>query len=261
MKRIIFVVCILLIVGYSWNIDAQEQDSKAVLMNAKRIIAAAVNKADRDLFIQARYLLQPLKKNEELSALAYYYLGYIDYQVAVAVERLKEDRAADFIDSCIDNLDTAIAKNESFAEAYALKSSCYGIKISFAPLKGIILGPKASNLTSKAKELAPENPRVALIDAIGTYSTPSLFGGGKDKGLEKMKHAAELFERWEDADSLQPDWGKEEVYAWIGNAYLKRGETILARKAYEKALEINPNYGWVKNKLLPKVTNKPAAKE
>jgi tetratricopeptide (TPR) repeat protein len=109
-------------------------------------------------------------------------------------------------------------------------------------------------LISKAKELAPENPRVALIDAISTYNTPSLFGGGKDKGLEKMKKAAELFERWKESDSLQPSWGKEEVHAWIGIAYLERKETILARKSFEKALEINPNYGWVKYGLLPKIT-------
>lgn len=261
MKRFQPIAFVLLVPICSWNIVAQERGSETVLMEAKRTIAAAVNKADRDLFLQARSLLQPLKSNEQLSALAYYYLGYIDYQLAVAVERLNEDRAEPFIDRCIDNLDTAIAKNEAFAEAYALMASCYGIIISFSPIKGIILGPKSGSLTSKAKELAPENPRVALIDAIGTYNTPSLFGGGKDKGLEKMKQAAVLFERWKEPDSLQPDWGREEVHAWIGIAYMEREETILARKAFEKALEINPDYGWVKYRLLPKVTTKPSVKE
>ncbi|MGA9364178.1 MAG: hypothetical protein WBW16_07400 [Bacteroidota bacterium] len=44
--------------------------------------------------------------------------------------------------------------------------------------------------------------------------------------------------------------GNEQVYAWIGLAHLDRNATILARKAFEKALEINPDYGWVKHLLM-----------
>jgi tetratricopeptide (TPR) repeat protein len=106
-----------------------------------------------------------------------------------------------------------------------------------------------------AKTLSPENPRVALLGAIGTYNAPAMFGGGKEEGFEALKKAAELFDRWKTSDSLQPDWGREQVYAWIGIAHLDRKETIFARKAFEKALEINPDYGWVKHVLLPKVTS------
>jgi Tfp pilus assembly protein PilF len=52
-----------------------------------------------------------------------------------------------------------------------------------------------------------------------------------------------------------PDWGKAEVHAWIGLAHLDRDETILARKAFERALQIDPDYGWVRYVLLPKVTS------
>lgn len=76
-----------------------------------------------------------------------------------------------------------------------------------------------------------------------------------------MKKAAELFDRWKETNPLQPSWGKEVVYAWIGIAHLKRNETILAKRAFEKALEINPEYGWVKNVWLPKVAAQAGAKE
>ena len=65
---------------------------------------------------------------------------------------------------------------------------------------------------SKAKMLFPENPRVALLAAISKYNTPAMFGGGKEEGFEAFKKAAELFDRWKTTDSLQPDWGKEEIY-------------------------------------------------
>ena len=111
----------------------------------------------------------------------------------------------------------------------------------------------------KAKDLSPGNPRVALLEAIGTYNTPGLFGGGKEKGFEALRKAAELFDRWTMADSLQPDWGRAEVHAWIGVAYVDRHETILARKAFESALRIDPEYGWVKHVLLPRVTSQSGA--
>jgi len=261
MNKFQLFACILLTALLPLNGGAQEPDSRKILLEARQTIASAADNADRGLFLEAKFMLQPLKNSGQFSTLAYYYLGYIDYLMGVVIERMNEDRAEACIDSSIEYLDTAIAKNKSFAEAYALQASCYGIKISFSPLKGIILGPRSGKLIAKALELAPGNPRVGLIDAISTYNTPSLFGGGKDKGLEKMKKSVELFERWKEPDSLQPDWGKEEVHAWIGIAYMERSETILARREFEKALEINPNYGWVKYGLLPKVSGKSPTKE
>ena len=46
----------------------------------------------------------------------------------------------------------------------------------------------------------------------------------------------------------------------MGIAHLDRKETILARKAFEKALEINPDYGWVKYVLMKKVTSESESK-
>ncbi len=192
---------------------------------------------------------------DEYQALAEYYIGYADYRLGVVVYRMDKEKAIVYLDSAVDHLARAIEKENDFAEAHALLSSCYGIKISFAPFKAIVLGPKSGMEMQKAKNLSPENPRIALLGAIGTYNTPALFGGGKEKGLDALKKAAELFDRWNTADSLRPDWGAAEVYAWIGLAYVDRNETILARKAFENALRINPDYGWVKYELLPKVTS------
>jgi tetratricopeptide (TPR) repeat protein len=239
----------------------QDRGGEQTIVQAKRLLARAVNEAKRDLFVQAKTMLEPLANNENNGSLAHYYLGYIGYQMGVVVERMDKERAVAYLDTAVEHLEAAIQKDERLAEAYALLSSCYGIKISFSPLKGIILGPKSGSLMGKAKSLAPENPRVALLDAIGTYNTPAIFGGGKDKGFAGFKKAAELFDRWKDADSLQPSWGREEVYAWVGIAHLDRNEPIMARRAFEKALEINPDYGWVKWVLMPRVAAQEGKKE
>ena len=55
-------------------------------------------------------------------------------------------------------------------------------------------------------------------------------------------------------DPIHPVWGHSETYAWLGIAYMDRDEENSARAAFEKALEIDPNNGWVKYELLPKVS-------
>jgi len=63
---------------------------------------------------------------------------------------------------------------------------------------------------------------------------------------------AALFEKEQLQNPLVPDWGKPEVYAWIGVAYLDKNDHANARTALDRALAIAPDYGWVKNYLYPK---------
>jgi tetratricopeptide (TPR) repeat protein len=233
----------------------QTPAAKQWLIQAKDCLRQGDNTARGEAFERAKALINKCIDVGEYQAIAEYYLGYADYRLGVVVNRMDKEKAIAYLDSAVDHLTKAVEAKNDFAEAHALLSSCYGIKISFAPFKGIVLGPKAGREMRKAKDLSPENPRVALLDAIGTYNTPALFGGGKEKGLDELKKAAALFDRWNQADSLLPEWGAAEVYAWLGQADAERNETILARKAFESALRISPDYSWVKYVLLPKVTS------
>ena len=230
------------------------------ISQAKAIIQRGVNAANQDLFSTAENLLIHAQHDSRFSALGNYYLGYVAYRRAVVLQQVDKDRAVAYLDTAVSRLEEAISGDNTFAEAYALLSSCYGLKISFSPIKGIILGPQSSAALKKAKKLAPMNPRVALVSAISIYNTPALFGGSKDKGLEELKRGVELFDQWRIVDSLQPDWGKDEVWGWIGIAHMDRKETIQAKRAFDRALEINPDNGWVKNVLLPKLAAQAEAK-
>ncbi|MGD1046178.1 MAG: hypothetical protein ABR936_12795 [Bacteroidota bacterium] len=250
--KCIIIVMILLVVS---NGLGQSQSNAQAIIEAKSLIQQGSNTASEEKFKQAHNILAQFESQGDHQVLAAYYLGYIDYQMAVAVYRMDKEKAPAYLDSAVTHLENAIEKDDSFAEAHALLSSCYGMQIAFSPLSGIWRGPKSGSEMGKAKELSSENPRVALLGAIGTYNTPALFGGGKEKGFEALKEAVKLFDQWKTIDSLQPDWGREQVYTWIGIAHLDRKETILARKAFEKALEINPEYGWVKYVLIKKVVS------
>ena len=89
-----------------------------------------------------------------------------------------------------------------------------------------------------------------MLEGIQALHTPSMFGGGADIALESFLTAAALFE--EDApESPLPAWGRAEVYAWLGQTYVALRMPEEARTAYERALEIEPAYAWVRDTLLP----------
>ena len=135
-------------------------------------------------------------------------------------------------------------------ESYALRSAVLGQLIGSSPFRGMTLGPRSGKAMDRAVELGPNNPRVWLLSGIGAMFTPGMFGGGLERSEEHLRKAIALFPADQPAAPL-PAWGHAEAYVWLGQALHKSKRTDDARAAYAKALEIDPNNGWVRNVLLP----------
>ncbi|MGH7449768.1 MAG: tetratricopeptide repeat protein [bacterium] len=246
-----FLACLLIAVT---GAHAQAPDS--LIVQGKNHIAEAVNKWDATAMQKARAHFERLLAGKKHEALVHYYVGYCDYRLTIFYQQAKnQEMMKQHLEAAITHLEAAVKSNNKFADAYALLSSSYGQKISMAPMLGMTLGPKSGMTMQSALQLAPNNPRVILLDAIGTYYKPAMFGGDKDKALAGFKHAAELFDKEKNTDPLQPDWGHAEAYAWIGVAYLDKKDAAAARTAFERALAIAPEYGWVKHQLYPQVAD------
>jgi tetratricopeptide (TPR) repeat protein len=262
MQRFLSFIVLGLALGFlHYGAIAQNPSNEIIITQAKQLITEGVNTADDRLILEARDMLLPLTEDNRFSFLALYYLGFADYRIASIHPGMDKDSIVTYLERGIESLRSATEKNGKFAEAYALLASCYGQKIRFYPLAGIILGPKSGSALSTALALEPENPRVVLLNAMSTYFTPALFGGSKEEGLQGFRKATALFDRWKSADSLQPDWGYDEAYIWIGIANLEQKEPMSARKAFQRALEINPNNGWAKYVLLPRADKDLEAKK
>lgn len=101
-----------------------------------------------------------------------------------------------------------------------------------------------------------DNHRLHIIKGISFYYTPEMWGGGKYKARDVLKEAVELFAR-EEADPIMPDWGHSEAYGWLGQVELDLRDKQSAKTLFEKALEIDPNNGWVS--YLPNLIEHPNA--
>ena len=161
-----------------------------------------------------------------------------------------------YIDEAIDLLKESIKLNDAAADTYALLARAYGSKIVLNPMRGMDLGIRSSNALEKAEYLEPENQRVFLIAGISALFTSELFGGGIEKAKEYFLKAASFFEAYNLSNPVYPNWGYAEVFAWLGQTAERQDDPEAAESYYQKALEIDPDYGWVKYQLLSRMASK-----
>ena len=227
------------------------QPADSLIVSGRQMLQAGENASDLDAMYASRATFERALADTSLAAWGHYYIALADYRIASLLGEESKDQASEHLKAAVEHLKKATEIDPQAAEAYALLSSAYGLQIGLSPMKSMFIGPKVGKASQKAKQLAPDNPRVVLSAAISDFNTPKMFGGSKEKGLQGFQRAAELLAQEKPTDPIQPVWGHSEAYAWLGIAYQDRGELESARAAFEKALEINPDFGWVKYALLP----------
>jgi tetratricopeptide (TPR) repeat protein len=180
-----------------------------------------------------------------------HYLGYARYREATVMQGKKyDDKEYRPLLEAADSLLERSASKLQLPETYALRSSVLGQMIGSNPIRGVTLGPRSGNAMDRALELGPNNPRVWLLRGIGAMFTPSMFGGGVDKAEEYLNKALALFPNDRPAPPM-PAWGYAEAYIWMGQVHKRRDRIDDARQAFNRALELQPDNGWVRHVLLP----------
>ena len=245
-----FLLALAFIFSITYPTLAQPADS--LIISGRQMLQAGESASDLDAMYAARATFERALADTGLVAWGHYYIALTDYRIAGLLEGESKD-PSEHLNAAVEHLEKATEIDPQAAEAYALLSSVYGWQIGLSPMKTMLLGPRVGKAAQKAKQLAPDNPRVVLSAAISDFNTPEMFGGSKEKSLQGLQRAAELFAQEEPTDPIQPIWGHREAYAWLGIAYQNRGELESARAAFEKALEIDPDFGWVKYWLLPEL--------
>lgn len=184
-----------------------------------------------------------------------YTLSYIDWRIAQLLGDDSKKEKKQLLKEAQKQLDTVLEREPGNAEAHALKGGVIGLRINGA-MGGMFLGPKAKKATQRAFELDPDNPRVALQRGIGFMFTPKSFGGGLEPAEAELLRAQKLFQG-EPADKPWPNWGRVDVLAWLGQVLVKTGRNEEARKLYNEALELEPDYNWVRRDLIPALDAEP----
>lgn len=170
----------------------------------------------------------------------YAYVQFRALQVAIGAKR--KDVASKAGDACVDTVDAIVKHDPKFAEAFALQSACYGYMTNLGGMAAIRNGSKSGKSIEAALALEPRNPRILLVDGFGVYFRPKFVGGDKAKGCVRFREAAAGFDAAAGASSAGIDWGVAESHYWAGRCAQDAGDANGARREFERAVTIAPDF-------------------
>lgn len=211
-------------------------------------IESGYNARDNQLIEAAVADLQAAGRASGQEDLATYYTAFAHLRQS-AIPGTEKASARRHLEQCIDELEPVLARRSEYAQARALYASCLGASASHYVLKAAARGIAADREMNAALKLAPDNPWVVFQDAVSDFMTPALFGGNKDRALEKLKRAERLFVATRPAGSTDPVFGESETWLYIGRVYLARGQTDRAKAALERARTLAPENADIRDEL------------
>jgi tetratricopeptide (TPR) repeat protein len=142
--------------------------------------------------------------------------------------------AAKAAQACVRHARSAVDKDARLAEALAIEAACDGHS---ATARSGSAGCANSKALRTAAGLAPDNPRVKLVQAICAPNTPV-----DPAATERWRGVVASFEAAPPSRPGKPDWGHVEALTTLGETYLQRGDPVAARDALERALVLAPDY-------------------
>jgi tetratricopeptide (TPR) repeat protein len=142
--------------------------------------------------------------------------------------------------------------NLSMVNAY--QSAFNGYNIALDLYKMIFFGKRSIKHAETALKLNTNNYFAHLQVGNIDFYKPATFGGDKYKAINNYGKAQKLIEN--QYFKTKDDWNYLNILVSIARAYTELGKYQEAKKYYESILKIEPNFDWVKNKLLPELNKK-----
>lgn len=191
------------------------------------------------------------KSADALERYTYAFVQFRAQQLAIAAKREGPSKAAG--EACVAAAEAAVKADPKSADAHALQSACYGYLANLGGMAAIRNGSRSGKSMEAALALQPRNPRVMLVDGFGYYFRPKFVGGDTGKGCARFREAAAAFDAGAGAGARGGaagiDWGAAEAHLWVGRCARDAGDAAAARKAFERALAIAPDFVAAKRAL------------
>lgn len=174
-----------------------------------------------------------------------YLAALADYRIGIAQSVRADEKAAKAaLESASSILESLVAEHPGDAEAWALLANAYGMRMGLSPFSAMKLSGKAERARKQAMALAPNNPRVLLMEGIALHNTPSMWGGSKTGAIEVLDLAIAAFD-----SAAKPGWGHAEALVWRGLSHADTGDGAAAEADFSRAVALEPDYAWAQSLL------------
>ncbi|MEL6556695.1 MAG: tetratricopeptide repeat protein [Bacteroidota bacterium] len=247
MKLIKSLAVIMLLIA-SFTLSARQNNTPSV---QKLTYSAYVKNTlplwEKSIELHKKSITKNSPREDKLALVSTYY-GYLSATMATKDEDAFEKQ----IDPAKELVKALIEEHEDWGEPKALLSSIMGLEMAYSPMKGAFLGMKSNSLMSDALKESPESPLVMRLYAGSKQYTPAMWGGDKKVAADYMEKAIKAFEqRGETVDN----WLYIDALANLGIVYSEIDKKDQAKAAFQKALNMEPEFGWVKYSLMPQLAD------
>lgn len=156
---------------------------------------------------QAVNIFERIAQAEKDNWLPYYYAAQINIvnsfgETDVKKLTLQLNKAQDYLNEA-----TAISKDNP--ELMVLQAMLYTAWVAYdGATYGSQLSGKIVALYTKAKMIAPENPRVVYCNAEWNMGKAQYFGEDTQAYCKDIEHALELFTKFKPKSAFYPSWGE-----------------------------------------------------
>lgn len=244
------IFCLLLSAAGAVTVGSKDAESEIATLAAALQEVAGRGDVTAITDVRAKFesLVVPEDDRDGLGRYRQYYLALADFR-AGSIDR---KQAVELLDRCVQELEETLDASPDFVEGLVLQAACAGNLISSAPKRALELSMLSQQALQLSKELAPENPRAALVEGLSVMFLPQNFGGGPEKALRLFEESVRRFETGTGRDPII-GWGKDEAYMWLGIALSITGDMDRSLTALQRASDLNPQDSWISQYLIPKV--------
>jgi len=231
------------------------------LAAAKQRIMAADYHADLAGLARLRDEAARLEGDPALGYLAHYWAGFASWRIAIngASHQMSAEDLKANLQKAVADFEASIHQKDDFADAYAAAFLADGwrtvMSVGNDPTVLREQAVRLRPLLKRAKELAPDNPRVLWAEASTYLYSPPEHGGSVQRAIEIYRRMSEVSPAVSDAGSPLPDWGKPEALMSLAYAHLSQKPPDLdaAGEEAHAALRLQPEWSYVRDVLLPQI--------
>jgi len=256
MKNSVKLLTIFLILLAAIAISAQTNSKEELIEKGKESAKKGYLQYNLGKFLEAHEIFEKAYNENKTDLLPLYYITSIDYKILeMSMHSGGDSLFNKYYEPALKNAEILINDKNFSADGKILAAAIYMMKIATSPMSAVTLSSKIHTLLDEAQSINPENPYSFVIRGMMKFSTPAMFGGSYEDALKNFSVAVKLFENDENTNN-NSIWGYIEALTWTGRAQEKLNNDEAARFTYKKALGVEPEYGWVKYELLPKLEDK-----
>ncbi|MDX9789700.1 MAG: hypothetical protein WCZ17_04995 [Candidatus Kapaibacterium sp.] len=206
----------------------------------------------REFIVKTDKLLSEAEENKHILQ---YYSGTLRYCYGRVIYNKNRDKAYEIFDESLDLFIDAWEENNN-PIYLAMQSAAYGKKSALSPLRAIFFGQKAKNRIYDAFNLDSNSSKILLVAATHLMHIPSFYGGDKDKARRLLLKCLELNKQKITKDIYELDWASDaEIYAYLAQIDILEDNLDSAEKYIQAALNLKPNYGFVKIDLRNQISD------